>query len=398
MGGSKGRVLHVNDYPVGNLGGAEVLLARTIELLRQEGYEAETFTASDLDDKRLTAWRYVNNPISRRQLAQRLESSRPDIVHLHNFYHLLSPGILREIRDYKRRRALRVVMTAHDYHLVCPNSGGTWFTVRSQRRQPIDPGRLARWPYLLFRKWDHRGLHYSFLKLLQHVWNYRFRDCRDVIDVVISPSRFLQALFGRLGQQAIVLPPPAPLVLAKRHQRSGVLQLIFVGRVEPEKGLCEFLQLLPTSFDGIFTIVGDGSDMARCRQTVAQRGLENRIIFLGRRPHDEVLDLIAQAHVLVLPSLVLESYAITGAEALAVGTNLLVPDRGAAKELVQASGVGYVFRPRNANSLAVQLRAIAHSHSDGTLNSFDVSDFLERRGEAAYVRGLLEVYGNPARS
>jgi len=392
MKGSKGRILHINDYPAGSLGGTEVLLARTVDLLREEGYEVETFTAVDLDDRRLTARRYVNNPVSRRELARRLESFWPDIVHLHNFYHLLSPGILSALADYKRRFAVRVVMTAHDYHLVCPNSGGTWFTVHSQRRQPVDPRRLRRWPYLLFRKWDHRGLHYSLLKLIQHIWHYRLGDRRNVIDVVISPSRFLQALFGQLGQNAIHLPPPAPPPYPRRQRPPDPLRLVFVGRVEPEKGLREFLELLPASFEGVFTIVGDGADMVRCRETLGRRGLEKRVTFLGRRPHNEVFDLIAQAHVLVLPSLVLESYAITVVEALAVGTNVLVSDRGAAIEIVQASGVGYLFRPGNADSLARQLERIVQCHREGNLNTFDVSEFLEQRGEPAYLRTLLHVY------
>jgi len=396
MKGSKGKILHINDYPAGNSGGTEVLLARTVELLGQEGYEVQTFTAQDLDDTRLTALRYVDNPVSRRKLTQRLDSFQPHIVHLHNFYHLLSPGILQVLAAYKRSRPVQVVMTAHDYHLVCPNSGGTWFTVRSQRRQPIDPRRLRRWPYLLFRKWDHRGLGYSLLKLIQHIWHYRLHDRREIIDVLISPSRFLQGLFAQVGQRAMVLPPPAPPPFPRRQRPPGMLHLAFVGRIEPEKGLREFLELLPASFEGMFTIIGDGSDLARCRETCRRRGLESRVHFLGRRLHAEVFDLVAQAHVLVVPSLVLESYAINVIEALAVGTNLLVPDRGAAREIVEASGVGYLFRPGNAADLARQLEGIAQSQKAGTLNEFDVSEFLEQRSEAVYLRTLLEIYQNKA--
>jgi glycosyltransferase involved in cell wall biosynthesis len=396
VNGSLSRILHINDYPAGNGGGTEVLLGQTVDLLRKQGLQVETFTSCNLGDKRLTALRYVDNPASRRELALRLKSFQPDVVHLHNFYHHLSPGILSELAYYKRRFPLRVVMTAHDYHLVCPNSGGTWFTASSQRRLPVDPRRLREWSYLLFRKWDHRGLQYSLLKLIQHIWHYRLLDHRDVIDVIISPSRYLQALFARLGRKTILLPPPAPPVISRRPRPSDTLHLVFVGRIEPEKGLSELLESFPTGFPGTFNIIGDGSEMGRCREICARRGLENQVRFLGRRPHSEVLDLIAQAHVLVLPSLVLESYAIAVVEALSVGTNLLVSDRGAASELVQASGVGYLFRPGKPNSLQQQLDRISQSQQSGTLNSFDVSRFLEKRGESAYVRGLLQAYAASA--
>src|SRR5207244_285809 len=151
-------------------------------------------------------------------------------------------------------------------------------------------------------------------------------------------SRFLQALFGRLGQTAIHLPPPAPRYRVTPQRPREKLHLAFVGRVEPEKGLSQFLELLPASFQGLLSIIGDGSDLSRCREICARLGLQGCVRFLGRRAHNEVLNLIAEAHVLVLPSLVLESYAIAVVEALSVGTNLLVSDRGAAQELVQASG------------------------------------------------------------
>src|SRR5258708_3519733 len=135
------RVLQVNDFAL-SAGGAEVVVAQTVELLRGSGHEVDVFTAADLPDARLTPRRYIDNPVAR------LEAFQHDVVHLHNFYHLLSPGILATVADYKRRRRVRVVMTAHDFHLLCPNAGGTWFPRRAARR-PVEGKLPPRWPYLL---------------------------------------------------------------------------------------------------------------------------------------------------------------------------------------------------------------------------------------------------------
>ena len=121
------RVLHINDYAPTTLGGAEVLMARTIALLLTAGWETRVFSEADLADPRLTARRYINNRFARRSLRKTLDEFRPDVVHLHNYYHLLSPGILLDLAAYREQFSARVVMTAHDYHLVCPNSGGNWF-------------------------------------------------------------------------------------------------------------------------------------------------------------------------------------------------------------------------------------------------------------------------------
>jgi glycosyltransferase involved in cell wall biosynthesis len=391
VSGSQHKILHVNDYPADG-GGAEIIMARTAALQRAAGHEVTIVSATDLDQGPASVFRYVHNPVSRRQLALQLEFIRPDIVHLHNIYHVLSPSILIALKEYKHRRGCRVVMTAHDFHLICPNSGGSWYTVRSRRRQTCDPYRLRHWPYLLSRQWDHRGPVHSLLKLIQHIWNYRWHDSRDVLDAIIAPSRFLQKAFAAAGLQTIHLPHPAPPPQPPPTRPHDPLRLIFVGRVEPEKGLAEFLKILPQTFDALLTVVGAGGDMDRCLRICKERALTDRVVFLGRQQHAAVLRLMAQSHVLVLPSVVPESYGLCLIEALSVGTNLLVTHRGAAGELVAASGVGHVFRARHADSLEHQLALITQKHTVKTLNGFDVSEFLHQRGEAAYLRNLLDIY------
>jgi glycosyltransferase involved in cell wall biosynthesis len=96
--------------------------------------------------------------------------------------------------------------------------------------------------------------------------------------------------------------------------------------------------------------------------------------------------------VLVLPSRCPESYGLTLVEALAAGTNLLVANQGAIAEMVAAAGVGYVFELDDEAVLRRQIEAIQESHRVGTLNDFDVRDFLNERSEDAYLRSLLGIY------
>jgi glycosyltransferase involved in cell wall biosynthesis len=385
------RVLHVNDYPVEAGGGAEVLLARTLALLRAAGVEAGVFTSADLPDARLSARRYVDNPVARRALRHTLHAFRPDVVHLHNFYHVLSPGILAELARAKRSRPLRVVMTAHDYHLVCPNAGGNFFRPADECPRPVEPGRLASLAYLLGHRWDQRGIGHSGLKLAQHMINYRLLGRHGVIDLVVCPSEFLARLVRRVAGATCVLPHPAPAV-APAGARDGELRLVFVGRLEPEKGLAAFLDMLPPAFGGALTVVGDGGERARCEAICRRRGLEARVAFRGRLAHNQALAEIARAHVVVLPSRCLESYGLTLIEALAAGTNVLSSDRGAMRELIETAGAGYLFNPEDPASLADRLAAIEQAHRAGTLNTFDVAVFLRERSEAAYVRRLLQIY------
>lgn len=374
------------------------MFGRTTQLLRQAGVDVRTFTSTDIPQFRLNPVRYVDNFIARRSLAGTLREFNPDVVHLHNFYHRLSPGILQELARYRQCRNTRVVMTAHDCHLICPNPGGTWFPRGRRMCRPVDAGRLRHWSYLLFRRWDRHGRLRSQLRLAQHLWNYWLRDRRRVIDAVICPSQCHRHLFEKVGLNALFLPPPMPSRRPQASGRTGPLHLIYAGRLEPEKGLAELLQILPRSFTGIFTIVGDGSDRERCERICQRRSFTCQVNFLGRRTHVETLELISRAHVLVVPSLAAESYSLCTAEALFLGTNVLVTDRGAPGEMVRATGMGFIFRVGNAYSLAEQLGRVVRSHRAGTLNRFNGASVLEARSEEAYLRGLLEIYGRGATS
>jgi len=150
----------------------------TSSLLRDRGIDVELFTGDDVPAMRRTPLGYLDSSRARQALATRLESFDPDVVHLHNFYHLLSPGILQTISVRRRRRPLRVVRTAHDYHLVCPNSGLLHVYHGSLRCADVD--RLGDATYLLTRRWDDRGRTHSMLKLPQHFWNYRVHRRRKV--------------------------------------------------------------------------------------------------------------------------------------------------------------------------------------------------------------------------
>ncbi len=386
------KVLHINDYPIDSGGGAEVVMQQTIALLRSRGIEVDTYTSANLADARRGPWRYVDNRCARQALAAKLDVFRPAVVHLHNFYHILSPGILATLAEYQQQHPLRVVMTAHDYHLVSPNSGGSWFHWWSRQREAIEPHLSESLSSLVTHRWDDRTCLHSFLKLAQHVWNYRWHHRRKVIDVVICPSRFVQSMLVSTGLTTAFLPHPVPSAPGLPRLREGPLRFVFAGRLESEKGLNEFLQMLPSDFDAALTIIGAGTESANCQATCVARGWSGRVEFAGRLSHAETLARIASCHVLIQPSRVLETYGLTLIEALSRGANVLAANRGAAREIIDAAGVGFLFDPDDATSLSCQLQAIRTQYAEGVLNQFDVTAFLEARSEARYLDGLMHVY------
>jgi glycosyltransferase involved in cell wall biosynthesis len=395
------RILQINDFPITAVsgGGAELILAHTVELLRNRGIDVMTFTAADLTGYRRTPLRYVDNQLARNQLRRALAAYKPDAVHLHNYYHHLSPGILAELARFRQQRPLRIVMTAHDFHLVCPNPGGDWFPRGGAARpQCIDLQSPPPIATILGRRWDQKSELQSWLRIAQHVWNYAIRQRHRVIDLILCPSRVLLTLLAKHGLPVMLLPhaiaPGCGTARSRGQKRGGgPLRMIFAGRVEPEKGLAEFISNVPGELDWTMTIVGDGGELNRCRELASQLGLQHRIRMTGRLSHEETLALIADSHLLVLPSRCAENQPMSLIEALAAGTNILVAGHGGMLEVVQTSGVGYVYEINRSNSLAMTLAKIINDYKSGALNKFDVSAYLHERSEARYLDGLLRAYG-----
>jgi glycosyltransferase involved in cell wall biosynthesis len=389
------RVLHINDYET--LGGAEVVMGQTLALLQEAGVEARAFTGRDLPSQRRTPLRYVASGLARRTLGAFLEQWRPQVIHLHNYYHLLSPAILAEIARYKARAqaqaqaTVRVVMTAHDYHLICPNPGLRHF--RRGRAEPADPARLVRWPYLMRRRWDERRLR-SLLRLAQRWWNYTGAgDRRRVLDAVLCPSHYLLSNLAPARLRTVWLPNPVPpLPRATAPRSDGPLRLAFVGRIEPEKGLADFLKIWNPAPGQTLTVVGDGSQRIPSERLATQRGLGARVSFRGNLPHARALAEIAAAHALVVPSVWPENSPLVILEALSLGTNILVSDRGGMRELVDDTGIGHTFTPHDPASLALALNQLTQALDTRRLNDFDLTPFLADRAPARYLHRLLAIY------
>lgn len=367
-----------------------MLVEQTVRGLSSRGHEVRLLTADEIVRHRRTPLSYVDSRRCRQAVRRELADFQPEIVHIHNLYHELSPGILETLGRWKQRRGGRVVMTAHDFHLICPNSGLRWFRDGDSHR--ADPDRLGQLRYLVTHRWDHRSLAHASLKLIQHLWNYRLNLRHRVLDSVICPSRFLGALLARHGLPTVVVPNPAPTLPRVSVDRDDAMRLVFAGRLEPEKGIAQFIEALPPKYPATLTVIGDGSEADACRQAVDARATPPVIEFTGRLPHHETIEHIRKAHGLVLPSRVDENAPIVLLEALASGTSILTSDRGGMREIVESAGTGYLYDPENRQSIADALDRALDDHRAGTLNTFDVGDFLDERSEDRYFESLMAVY------
>ncbi|MFN8051767.1 MAG: glycosyltransferase family 4 protein [Acidimicrobiales bacterium] len=147
------------------------------------------------------------------------------------------------------------------------------------------------------------------------------------------------------------------------------VELLFVGRLEPVKGLLVLLdavhRLVRDGDDVHLTIVGDGAERGDIEARTAELGLAAAVRFAGYRSDAEVRDHLAAADVFVLPSFA-EGVPISLMEALAQEVVVVATNVGGVTELVRHDENGLVVPPGDADALAAALRTLAH---DGDLRT-----------------------------
>ena len=119
-----------------------------------------------------------------------------------------------------------------------------------------------------------------------------------------------------------------------------------VGRLVGWKGLRVILESLPgLPPDVHYLIVGEGTEEARLRQQAGQIGVGERVHFCGRVAHDQLPQTLAQADILVQPSLGEESFGITLVEAMACALPVLASRQGGMTEIVLPGVTGELLPP-----------------------------------------------------
>jgi len=203
---------------------------------------------------------------------------------------------------------------------------------------------------------------------------YRAVEARylDTVDAVVCNSTATRSAVTDLGveRSATVLAPPAgdrfdpdvdPDRVAARA-REGPLRLVFVGNIEPRKGLDTLVEGLAAADAGAeLTVVGRAVDddyLASVRDSVRDHGLADRVSFRGRLPDDALAATLESSHVLAVPSRY-EGFGIVYLEGMSFGLAALASRAGGASDVVTDGETGVLVDPDDPAAVAEAVAALA---------------------------------------
>lgn len=332
-------------------GGEDEVVRTERRLLEERGHRVLQFSRHNDEIDRMSALEVAGTTLwsraTRRDLARLLRAERPEVVHFHNTFPLISPSAYYAVRD----EGTPIVQTLHNYRLVCSNA--QLFRDGGPCEDCI--GRKLPWPGVL---------------------HACYRDDRAASAVVVAMLGLHRALgtWSRLVGRYIALTdfarvkfiegglPPDRIAVKPNflHPDPGAGPggggfVLYVGRLSEEKGIETLLRAWEVVEDPPLRIVGDGPLAPLVREAESRaRGVR----WLGRQTQDEVQRLLGEARCLIVPSRWYEGFPRVVVEAFARGTPVVASRLGGLAEIVEDGRTGRLFRPGDPDDLLLAVRTI----------------------------------------
>lgn len=348
------KILMVNKF-LHPAGGAETYVFQLGAFLQKAGHEVQYFGMEHPDrcvsnrlglytstvdfhsgkllEQSLYPFRILYSREAKQKLTAVLEDFQPDVMHLNNFNYQLTPSILVAAEEYRKRHGkLRVVLTAHDYQLVCPNHMLYRPVSSSICQQCLD----GHYHHCISGRCIHGSLPRSVLGAMESFFWHR-SGIYSTLDSIICPSDFLRQ---KLDCDPVLVERTVTLhnftTARPVHSVQKEDYVLFFGRYSEEKGIRLLLEVCRSLPEIPFVFAGDGP-------LEAELTLLPNVTDLGFLQGEHFLDTIRKAQFSVCPSVWFEPFGLSAIESIQLGTPLIWSDDGGLDEICSGSGCGLSF-------------------------------------------------------
>lgn len=286
---------------------------------------------------------FIHSSVAVKQINKLILQEKPQIAHLHNVYHQLTPSIIPILK----KQGIKIVLTLHDFKLVCPS----YLALRGESICN-DCAGIKFWKPFTTNCQDSRfkGLLLS-LEALFHQW----RGSYDLVDCFIAPSQFLAKLVQkRVGPEKIHLLHNGIDTDAWQPYQNDEGYGLYLGRLSKEKGI----KTLLTAYAGLeptFPLKIAGTGPLEKELQARYRCVE----FLGYQSGQALKDLIGRAAFVVVPSEWYENCSMAVLEAMALGKPIIASRIGGLPEQITDGETGLLFEMGNPSDLAQKMEILA---------------------------------------
>jgi glycosyltransferase involved in cell wall biosynthesis len=330
-------------------GGVGAHVERSAAVLARAGHEVNVLVARDESSEHIDGVTVHQSPElckPHASLEARLGdilSCSPSVVHLHQ---VDTPEIVDAIQP-----SAPVVISAHGY-TVC-TSGVHYFTAGHECTRPHG---LGCWPNLIARGCAHTRDLTSLPSRYRDVTGRL--DALRCADLAVSYSSAVDRHLAANGVTRRAVIPYFPTMVAKQGSGHGTRRrVVFAGRVVHPKGVGVLIRAA-RAVEGEFVVCGDGLQLDAMRRLAHRLGVGERVRFTGWLDADQLANELANASVVVVPSLWPEPFGLVGIEAFAAGRPAVASSTGGIEDWLEDGVSGLTVPPGDAGRLAQALNEL----------------------------------------
>ncbi|MCE3247877.1 MAG: glycosyl transferase family 1, partial [Geminicoccaceae bacterium] len=318
-----------------------------------------------------------------RGIRARLRERRYDLVHVHNFFPLISPAVYHAAQA----EGCAVVQTLHNYRLWCP--AGIFYRDGHVCEDCL--GKAVPWPGVVHACYrDSRAGTATVAAML--AGHRLIGTWRSKVDLYIALNEFMRqkAIAGGVPAGKIAIKPNFVSHDPGMGDGAGGFAL-FAARLNREKGVPELLAAWQRLGPRIpLKIMGDGPLTEEVRRAAAANPA---LDYLGRRPLAEFYELLGGARFFIFTSTWYEGFPRVISEAYARGTPIVASAIGPIAEVVANGRTGLHFRPGDVDDLVAKVAwLLDHPEEEAALRQNARAEFEAKYTAEVNLEQLLAIY------
>ena len=382
-----------------------------MELMRSRGHEVALFSMADdrgpvtpydrhfvpltdfkrsgsLARKTCLAIHAVYSIEARMRMGRMIDDFRPDVAHVRNIYHHLSPSILWELKS----RNVPVLYHINDFKLICPN-----YNLISSSGDACERCKGGKFWNVVSERCYSGGFAASTVLAAEayvHTWISTYQKC---VDLILAPSQFAKQKLiengrGWANRRIEVLPhfQNCPAQVAPHPGPDA--PILYFGRLSTEKGVDDLLQAMQRLPNIQLIIAGDGPQRPLLQELARSLRLSN-VTFAGHLSGAALDNAIAGSQFTVFPSRAYETMGKSILESYAQARTVVASDLGSRRELVDDGRTGVLYKIKDVDQLSSAI-AFLHERPDlAQKMGKEGHELVKRRhSQERHFEGLERIY------
>jgi len=389
------KILLCHNFYQSRGGEAQAVLAEK-ELLEKKGHDVIFFSRDNKEINKYGFFQkiylFFNSLFSLktyREVKKIIEKEKPNIVHIHNVFPLISPSVYYAAKSC----GVPVVQTVHNYRFLCPN--GLFLNNKSEICEKC---KKSNYFHAVIRKCYRNSYVQSFLMAITIFVHRQIGTFEKKTDVFIAPSRFLKKKLveGGFPENKIVVKPNF-IDIENMKKSESEDYILYMGRLSREKGLFTLLKAFKSISQSTLKIMGEGPLRTDMEKFIREEGISN-VQFLGFINGKKRFEILGKAKILVIPSECYENMPFVALESFACGVPVVVSNIGGLFELIENEKTGLLFEMGNAIDLRNKIEKLISNRKLLEQMRYNARKCAEEKySEEIVYKKIIEVYKKLAR-